>query len=115
MLSLKGDVSAKGMVASLYCSKYSVSLLGMLETKFSTGYEEGVKRSLPYQWKHATNNLIGGMGRIWVMWNPNVFKVVVLRCASQVVTCSVESVDGKLAFVASFVYAENDLTSKVDF
>ena len=43
-----------------------------------------------------------------------MFRVVVLRCISQVVTCSVESVDGKLAFVASFVYAENDLTGRVD-
>ena len=107
------NAPSKGLVVSQYCSEHLVSLLGMLETKVTSVSEGRVSRSLPYQWEHVSNCLAGERGRIWVMWNPNVFNVVVLRSTPQVFTCSVESVDGKFVFMPSFVYAVNEVAGRV--
>ena len=108
------DSSVKGAAVSHYCSENSVSLLGMLETKVSLDREERIRGSLPFSWEYATNGSLGPRGRIWVMWNPRVFKVEVLRCSSQVISCTVETLDGKLCFVASFVYLENERAGRVE-
>ena len=38
----------------------------------------------------------------------------VLRSTPQVVTCFMESVDGKFSFMASFVYVVNEVTGRVE-
>ena len=108
------NASSKGLAVSQYCSDHLVSLLGLLETKVPSTREDRVRGLLPFQWEHVTNCLPGERGRIWVTWNLRVFKVEVLRISSQVVTCSVESVDGKFSFMASFVYVVNEVEGRIE-
>ena len=99
-----GERSIKGEAASHYCLTNSVSLFGMLETKVSLDREEEIKRSLPMNWAHCTNGHLVTPGRIWVMWNPDMFVMSLLRCTAHVMTCSIVSVDGLISFNISCVY-----------
>ena len=100
-----GERSVKGEAATHYCLTNSVSLFGMLETKISADKEEEIERSLPVNWAHITNGHLVTPGRIWVMWNPAVFVVSLVRCTAQVVSCSVDK---------SYVYMMNEKAQRVD-
>ena len=89
-----GMKSIKGEAATHYYMTNSVFLFGMLENKVSSVSEEEVMRSLPMNWVQITNGHLAALGRIWIMWNPVVFTVFLWRCTSQVVSCSVVSIDG---------------------
>lgn len=46
-------------------------------------------------------------GRIWVGWDPGVWKVVVISASAQQITCKVQHCDAPESFVVTFIYSFN--------
>ncbi len=69
---------------------------------------ERIARALNSEWSLVKNYDWSTRGRIWVFWDPRVWKVNVLSKSDQFISCYVSTVNNEVYFNATFVYGDND-------
>ncbi|XP_074298739.1 uncharacterized protein LOC141629667 [Silene latifolia] len=83
-----------------------------METRVKTGSINKVHQGLGTQYSLITNNVVCGVGRIWVLWDDAVFMVDVVSCEPQVIHCRITYRPTALKWCMSFVYGYNKLVDR---
>ncbi|XP_074315726.1 uncharacterized protein LOC141651935 [Silene latifolia] len=87
-------------------------LYGLVETKVKTQDFTTILNNLGQHWKGINNNLHHPGGRVWVIWDPQVFLVTTRDCTAQQITVDVvEQISGD-NFCFTVVYGFNDETDR---
>ncbi|XP_074277007.1 uncharacterized protein LOC141600662 [Silene latifolia] len=86
----------------------NIGLFGLLESKIKNKAFNKAASSFS-NWCITTNNGYHFSGRIWVIWNPNLFRVQVLEYNAQYVHLKVESLVDRRVFWLTMVYAFNGI------
>ncbi|XP_074296366.1 uncharacterized protein LOC141626478 [Silene latifolia] len=88
-------------------------LYGLVETKVKTININKVQAGLGYNWQFINNNDLKESGRIWLLWDPAIFKVDVLLKDVQVIHATVEHLLTGFSWVCSLVYGCNKDSERV--
>ena len=91
-----------------HISKYNPSLVAFVETKVSLANVQRLTSCVYQNWQVNHNFDIEDMGRIWISWDPRVWRYVVISKSYQQLTLSHSDKGGFLAFL-TIVYGENVL------
>ncbi|XP_074278687.1 uncharacterized protein LOC141602283 [Silene latifolia] len=100
-LSLK-----KNMLSSLGSGK-GPSGSDNVETRVRNKNKDNVKLGLGTKWCSIDNNNVKDKGRIWVLWDPDVFSVTPLQSDLQVVHVAVKHLGTDFSWCCSIVYGCN--------
>ncbi|XP_074304759.1 uncharacterized protein LOC141639570 [Silene latifolia] len=101
----------KSYVAALTSPSSDGSLKGRMEEPpglVSNGYSGVLECGLGPHWEGINNNEFHHGGRVWVIWDPQVFRIVLLAKNAQVITVQVTEVNSGDLFILSVVYGSND-------
>ncbi|XP_074264272.1 uncharacterized protein LOC141586807 [Silene latifolia] len=102
---------SKSYVAALTSPSSEGSLKGRLEEPpglVSNGKSGMLECRLGPHWEGINNNEFHHGGRVWVIWDPQVFRIVLLAKNAQVITVQVTEVNSGDQFILSVVYGSND-------
>ncbi|CAL9224751.1 unnamed protein product [Arabidopsis halleri] len=77
-----------------------------IETRVQVSQAEPIIQSILPDWSYSTNYEHHRLGRIWVVWSPEV-NITILSKSSQQITCLVQHVTANVQLVCSFIYASN--------
>ncbi|XP_074287672.1 uncharacterized protein LOC141612823 [Silene latifolia] len=86
-----------------------IGLFGLLETKVKPLSLNTVRTNLCAQWCITTNSHLHKGGRIWVLWNPALFKVQILAYHAQFIHLHITDIGTGYGFHLTMVYAMNDV------
>lgn len=87
--------------------KLSKALFGsIIETRVKEHRSQKILHTSFPGWKYVCNYEFAVLGRIWVVWNPDV-KVTVVSKSDQTITCVVRLPHNPIEFAVTFVYAVN--------
>ncbi|XP_074305622.1 uncharacterized protein LOC141640842 [Silene latifolia] len=90
----------------------NVGLFGLLETRVKCSNWNKVHNNICKEWSIFTNNSCHRGGRIWLLWNPNLFTVNVIETTPQTIFAEVmDNVSGG-KFNATLVYGFNKLVER---
>ena len=90
-----------------FITSNSISFMGLLETKVKWDKSQKISQKINNKWSWEFNYDHHSNGRIWVGWDPSIWKVGLLSSSDQQMTCNVEFLEKHLAFIVTFVYAQN--------
>ncbi|XP_074297717.1 uncharacterized protein LOC141628476 [Silene latifolia] len=85
----------------------NVGLYGLVETKVKNININKVQAGLGYNWQFINNNDLKEGGRIWLLWDPAIFKVDVLLKDVQVIHATFEHLLAGFSWVCSLFYGCN--------
>ncbi|KAK9740137.1 hypothetical protein RND81_03G014300 [Saponaria officinalis] len=91
-----------------------VELFGLLETKIRS---RGVSRLLDVlgnNWSYCTNHVSHDAGRVWVLWNPNLFTVSAIESDAQGIHLKVMLRPGAKQFWLSMIYGFNSAVQRIE-
>ncbi|XP_074304161.1 uncharacterized protein LOC141638873 [Silene latifolia] len=80
---------------------------GLLETRVKTRSINKVQSGMGNTWQFIYNNDVREGGRIWIVWDTNLFDVVVLDKSAQVVHLSLTCIQNAIQWHCSVVYGFN--------
>ncbi|XP_074305627.1 uncharacterized protein LOC141640848 [Silene latifolia] len=89
-----------------------VGLFGLLETKINGRNVHNVTSTMLDGWCVTTNSHYRKGGRVWIMWRPNLFDVLVDQYDAQFIHTRVTSRISQQYFWLTLVYAFNDGTDR---
>ncbi|XP_074315611.1 uncharacterized protein LOC141651816 [Silene latifolia] len=78
-----------------------------VETRVRNKNKDNVKLGLGTKWRIIDNNNVKDKGRIWVLWDPDVFSVTLLQSDLQVVHMAVKHLGTDFSWCCSIVYGCN--------
>ncbi|XP_074299652.1 uncharacterized protein LOC141630798 [Silene latifolia] len=87
----------------------NIGLCGLLETRVKSHAINKVKNGIGSKWQVIYNNDVREGGRIWLLWDDQVFHVDVLSKEAQVVHVRVTFLPKQFTWVMSLVYGFNKL------
>lgn len=90
-----------------FVSLHKLSFCSILETHVRQSSATQISNFICPNFSWAFNYDFHPNGRIWVGWDPSVWKVVVISSSAQQITCSVQHNETMATFVVSFIYAFN--------
>ncbi|XP_074297321.1 uncharacterized protein LOC141628032 [Silene latifolia] len=91
-----------------------VGLFGLLETKINGGHVTNIALNLFDGWCITTNSHTHKDGRVWLLWQPQLFDVHVLEYNPQFVHAQITvKVSGK-SFLLTLIYAFNEVKDRID-
>ncbi|KAK9756406.1 hypothetical protein RND81_01G095100 [Saponaria officinalis] len=105
--------SAKQKEIKWFLHNNKVELFGLLETKIR---RSGINKSvdvLGNNWSFCTNHSCHEYGRVWILWNPRVFRVLDIECDAQGIHVNVALVNGLKSFGVTMVYGFNSAAERV--
>ncbi|XP_074298259.1 uncharacterized protein LOC141629097 [Silene latifolia] len=85
-----------------------IGLFGLLETKVKPLSLNAVRNNLCSSWCLTTYTQYHKGGRIWVLWNPSLFRVYILNYNAQFIHLEATDLAAGTASYVTFVYAFND-------
>ncbi|XP_074265677.1 uncharacterized protein LOC141588121 [Silene latifolia] len=92
----------------------NIGLCGLLETRVRTSNIEKVKGGLNKHWQLLHNNDIKDGGRIWIMWDEQVYKVELISKYAQVIHVRVTYILKNFSWILSMVYGFNKSHERED-
>ncbi|XP_059627352.1 uncharacterized protein LOC132270169 [Cornus florida] len=84
-----------------------LDLISIVETKVSLAKLDSSHRNVAPKWSIVHNYNFSTLGRIWVMWNPNLIDLSVLSSSRQAIHCKISIIGTSISFFSSFIYAAN--------
>ncbi|KAL9224729.1 hypothetical protein vseg_000738 [Gypsophila vaccaria] len=94
-----------------FLSNNNIDLFGLLETKINN--KAMLRAHISFDsWCITTKNGYHGGGRIWILWQPTVFRTHLIEYNAQFIHMRVESLLNKNAFHLTMVYAFNGLQDR---
>lgn len=84
-----------------------LSLIGLLETRVHTDVAKQISSEVAPNFQWCFNYEAHPGGRIWVGWNPLIWKVQIISISPQLINCSVEFLQSHKQFFVSFFYGFN--------
>ncbi|XP_074315057.1 uncharacterized protein LOC141651237 [Silene latifolia] len=88
-------------------SQHINGLFGLVETKVRTNNIISVQDGLGNKWNFLNNNDIHESGRIWLLWDPSLFHVVLLMKDKQAIHVSVDHLQSGYSWTCSIIYGCN--------
>lgn len=98
-----------------FVSLHKLSFCSILETHVRQSSATHISNFICPNFSWAFNYDFHPNGRIWVGWDPSVWKVVVISSSAQQITCSVQHNETMATFVVSFIYAFNTSVDRRPF
>ncbi|XP_074288829.1 uncharacterized protein LOC141613981 [Silene latifolia] len=92
----------------------NVGLFGLIETRVKSINISKVISGLGTGWNYEVNNDIRDGGRIWILWNPSIFNVSIIKKEVQVIHLHVSHLQSGYAWVCSMVYGCNKDSDRHD-
>ena len=89
-----------------------IDVFGIVETKVKTLNQDKINQNMMPHWCFVTNGQADSPGRIWVGWNPDNIKLIVLLNQPQMIHVRIEHATRSIVFVASFVYGLHSDTDR---
>ncbi|XP_074267220.1 uncharacterized protein LOC141590534 [Silene latifolia] len=86
----------------------NIGLYGLVETKVKEHGFLTILHNLELHWEGINNNNLHNGGRVWVIWDPQIFRVALLHKTTQAITVSVTEIDTGDSFKFTVVYGSND-------
>ncbi|KAL9224936.1 hypothetical protein vseg_000914 [Gypsophila vaccaria] len=104
--------SRKRKEINFFLKNKGVGLFGLLETKIKN---KGLPKAMNSfdDWSISTNNGFCNGGRIWIVWQPAVFRVHFMEYNSQFINKRVESLLSRNWFYITMVYAFNEYQERM--
>lgn len=82
------------------------SVVGLIETKVRPVNSRKIIKCIPASWKFCNNYTYSNIGRIWVMWDENHWKGIIISISLQQITVKLKNLGG-LSILVSTIYGEN--------
>ncbi|XP_074266082.1 uncharacterized protein LOC141588544 [Silene latifolia] len=95
-----------------HLQKNNIGLVGLMETRVRNNAINKVHNGLGDQWSLITNNAVSENGRIWILWDDNVFDVEALSIEPQVIHCRITYRPTACWWWMSYVYGFNRLNDR---
>lgn len=95
-----------------FLQQNKIALVGLLETQIREPYFAGIYNNMFQGWGSFINNSRHPLGRIWVVWKPQMFDVQVQFVTSQMVHCWVRQLDTGDSYYLTFIYGLNTDTER---
>ncbi|XP_074318568.1 uncharacterized protein LOC141655383 [Silene latifolia] len=92
----------------------NVGLFGLVETRVKSINWLKVRNNICSSWTICTNYSFHKGGRVWLMWNPQVFDVDVFDITSQTIHSFVQDKINGRKFWFTVVYGFNHINSRVE-
>ncbi|XP_074267357.1 uncharacterized protein LOC141590687 [Silene latifolia] len=92
----------------------NVGLFGLIETRVKSINISKVISGLGTGWSYEVNNDIRDGGRIWILWNPSIFNVSIIKKEVQVIHLHVSHLQSGYNWVCSMVYGCNKDSDRHD-
>lgn len=83
----------------------------ILETKVKESRALEVASRVVPGWNLLSNYELSRLGRIWVLWGPNISVLVEFK-SSQLITCSIKMPNVDEEICCSFIYASNEVEAR---
>lgn len=90
-----------------FISNKKIGLISLLETHVKKDSANFVSNSVSPRFTWLFNYDCHSNGRIWVGWDPGVWKIQLLKHGSQHISCSATTIGSNDHFFVSFIYAMN--------
>ncbi|XP_074320955.1 uncharacterized protein LOC141657573 [Silene latifolia] len=90
-----------------------IGLYGLVETKIKSANFQSVLNNLGQRWYGINNNVHHPGGRIWIIWLPQVFYVLLLDSSDQQLTVEVTDILSGVKFWFTVVYGSNSDTDRL--
>ncbi|XP_020245216.1 uncharacterized protein LOC109823347 [Asparagus officinalis] len=104
--------SSKHKIVKQFIQEYDISLIGLLETKLHENKLKRIVMQITKDWKWTSNVHEARNGRIWILWDSDIFNVQVLSSTDQHITCTIDSKNGKFSSLCTIVYAQNQMANR---
>jgi len=85
-----------------------IGIFCLIETKVKEGNAARISSTLFPDWDFCYNYEKHYLGRIWICWNRDEFKVSVVNKSDQSITCLVNSIKERNSWYHTFVYGANN-------
>ncbi|XP_074277442.1 uncharacterized protein LOC141601077 [Silene latifolia] len=90
----------------------NLGLFGLLETKIKGSKWNNVRTTICNDWSICTNNSHHPGGRVWLLWDPNLYQVDVLNITEQCIRSKVYDKMQKVSFFFTLVYGFNKIQER---
>ncbi|XP_074288617.1 uncharacterized protein LOC141613774 [Silene latifolia] len=104
----------KQKVIRNFIQNKEVGLFGLLETKINGANVGNVSHNMFENWSVTTNCSLHKGGRVWLIWQPSLFDVMILQYDPQFIHNKVHIKATNKFFFLTMVYAFNDGNDRVD-
>ncbi|XP_074305159.1 uncharacterized protein LOC141640172 [Silene latifolia] len=98
---------AKQKYIKWFLHHHQVGLFGLLETKVKPSSLNGVRNNICNGWCVSTNTQYHKRGRVWILWQPNLFNVQFLEYNAQFIHTIVKDLANGSSFHFTIFYAFN--------
>ncbi|XP_058784780.1 uncharacterized protein LOC131659636 [Vicia villosa] len=88
------------------------SIVVLLETRVKNKNSDSVRNKLAKNWNYLDNYKDHDNGRIWVLWNPQLWDIRSISSTDQVIHSEVYHQDGNFSHYLSAIYAHNQLSKR---
>lgn len=89
-----------------FLTNHKPTIVGLLENKLVDSKIIALCRSLPDNWKHVDNNDCGSKGRILIIWDTNIWNIIVTHKSRQHISLTATNTGGFICKL-TYVYASN--------
>ncbi|XP_020258449.1 uncharacterized protein LOC109834843 [Asparagus officinalis] len=89
-----------------------LSFIALLETKINKVNLPAITKKIAINWKWISNVTDTDKARILILWDPDIWNIQVDFTSSQHITCSVNSIDGRINCIISSIYGLNHQESR---
>ncbi|XP_019266559.1 PREDICTED: uncharacterized protein LOC109243992 [Nicotiana attenuata] len=101
---------AKQREIQIFMHNARVGVFGLLETKVKRAKAQQVSLHLCQGWAFNTNLSQHPKGGIWLLWNPMIYGVNIIRVTAQLIHCEIQYRGTGHTFHVTMIYAFNDAT-----
>ncbi|XP_074277604.1 uncharacterized protein LOC141601241 [Silene latifolia] len=95
-------------------SQSEAGLFGLLETKINGDNVSNISNNMLDGWSVTTNCRLHKGGRVWLLWQPSLFDVMVLQYDAQFIHAKVIARCTQQQFFLTMIYAFNEGSERVD-
>ncbi|XP_059277748.1 uncharacterized protein LOC132031893 [Lycium ferocissimum] len=84
---------------------------GLIETRVKQHNAQAISKCIAPGWGHANNYSAACNGRIWVVWDPNYYTVIILRVEDQLIHCLVQNASEVNCYL-TIIYGFNSIEQR---
>ncbi|XP_020270938.1 uncharacterized protein LOC109846122 [Asparagus officinalis] len=106
--NIKGlNKSSKQHLVKLHIQQHHISFIAPIEVKIKLDKLPAIIKKLHSNWKWISNANSSSKARLLILWDPNTLDVHVDRVSTQLISCSVKSLDGRIDCLVTSIYGHN--------
>ncbi|XP_059315534.1 uncharacterized protein LOC132066189 [Lycium ferocissimum] len=95
-----------------YLREHKIKLAGLVETRVKEPKAKEIINRITPRWDHANNYTKAVNGRIWLLWDPNVYEVQVLAQEAQLIHCNVVNRQMQMECDMTIIYGYNTIEQR---